>query len=94
LRYDTRLLAHFSGYDPVLRDRAVLRAENLLADPTIEVRPQSCQFFLDGFALSRGWTDEGFRLTDCVSMGSMRGEGLTEVLTHDAHFTQEGFILL
>jgi len=30
-------------------------------------------------------------LTDCVSMLSMRREGLTDVLTNDRHFEQEGF---
>jgi predicted nucleic acid-binding protein len=33
-------------------------------------------------------------LTDCISMETMRQEGITEILTHDAHFAQEGFTLL
>lgn len=35
--------------------------------------------------------DKGYSLTDCISMYVMREHGLTEVLTHDQHFTQEGF---
>jgi predicted nucleic acid-binding protein len=38
--------------------------------------------------------DKGYSLTDCVSMLVMRQEGITEILTHDIHFTQEGFTKL
>jgi predicted nucleic acid-binding protein len=30
-------------------------------------------------------------MTDCISMQTMRGLGLTDVLTSDRHFEQEGF---
>lgn len=29
--------------------------------------------------------------TDCISMQTMRREGITDVLTNDVHFEQEGF---
>jgi len=35
--------------------------------------------------------DKGYSLTDCISMETMRHEGITDVLTNDAHFEQEGF---
>jgi len=35
-----------------------------------------------------------FGMTDCISMEAMRREGLSEVLTSDEHFTQEGFTCL
>jgi len=35
--------------------------------------------------------DKGYSLTDCIPMQTMRQQGLTEVLTHDRHFEQEGF---
>jgi predicted nucleic acid-binding protein len=35
--------------------------------------------------------DKGYSLTDCISMNVMRRDGLSEVLTNDEHFTQEGF---
>jgi hypothetical protein len=35
-----------------------------------------------------------YSLTDCISMNLMRGRGITEILTHDQHFTQEGFTIL
>jgi predicted nucleic acid-binding protein len=38
--------------------------------------------------------DKGYSMTDCLSMTAMRERGIFEVLTHDAHFAQEGFTLL
>jgi hypothetical protein len=38
--------------------------------------------------------DKGYSLTDCISMQTMRREGLTEALTKDRHFEQEGFQVL
>ena len=35
-----------------------------------------------------------YSLTDCISMETMRAEGIREILTHDNHFTQEGFTIL
>jgi uncharacterized protein len=58
------------------------------------VRPQSHQTFLDGLSLYKSRPDKGYSLTDCISMQAMHQEGITEVLTHDAHFAQEGFALL
>jgi predicted nucleic acid-binding protein len=58
------------------------------------VHPQSHQSFLDGFALFKGRLDKGYNLTDCISMSVMRREGISEVLTNDDHFTQEGFLTL
>lgn len=36
-------------------------------------------------------SDKGYSLTDCISMQTMRREGLNDVLTNDRHFEQEGF---
>jgi predicted nucleic acid-binding protein len=60
----------------------------------VVVRQQSHQTFLDGLALYKRRLDKGYSLTDCISMEAMREEGLTRILTHDAHFAQEGFIIL
>ena len=35
-----------------------------------------------------------YSLTDCISMEAMRQEGISEILTHDSHFTQEGFTIV
>ena len=87
-------LAHYSGGGPSLRDAAAQVVEKALANPLVVVRPQSHQTFLDGLALYRRRLDKGYSLTDCISMEAMRQERITEILTHDAHFRQEGFTLL
>lgn len=35
--------------------------------------------------------NKGYSLTDCISMQTMRHLGVTDVLTNDRHFEQEGF---
>jgi uncharacterized protein len=38
--------------------------------------------------------DKGYSFTDCISMIVMRQMNITEVLTGDPHFQQEGFTIL
>jgi hypothetical protein len=52
---------------------------------------QTAASFASGLALYRARLDKGYSLTDCISMQTMRQEGLSEVLTNDRHFEQEGF---
>lgn len=87
-------LAHYSGRGPVLRDVAARTVEKALCNPLVVVRAQSHQTFVDGLALYKRRPDNGYSLTDCISMEAMREEGITEILTHDNHFTQEGFTVL
>jgi predicted nucleic acid-binding protein len=58
------------------------------------VLPQSAQSFQAGLALYQARPDKEYSLVDCVSMEAMRQEGITEFLTHDDHFAQEGFTKL
>jgi predicted nucleic acid-binding protein len=88
------VLAHFSGYGRLAREGAVRYVESILSDPDVVVHPQSHQSFLSGFALYKARPDKGYSLVDCISMQAMWQEGLSEVLTHDNHFAQEGFTLL
>jgi predicted nucleic acid-binding protein len=55
------------------------------------VIPQSRSSFLAGLDLYTQRPDKGYSLVDCISMQTMRKEGLTEVLSNDRHFEQEGF---
>jgi predicted nucleic acid-binding protein len=90
----TEFLAHFSGQGRTIRDGAARYADRILSNPGIIVRPQSHQSFLDGFALYKARPDKDYSLTDCISMQAMRAEAITDILTHDGHFTQEGFTIL
>jgi predicted nucleic acid-binding protein len=90
----TEVLAYFCERGRLLRTRAVAFLEGVMSHPDIVVQPQSHQTFVDGFALYKARPDKGYSLTDCISMLSMRQEGISEILTRDDHFTREGFIRL
>jgi predicted nucleic acid-binding protein len=86
----TEVLTFFAG-DDWLRSRAVETIRIILSENTIHVIHQSHQSFLAGFELYAARPDKGYSLVDCISMAAMRSEGLTDVLTNDRHFEQEGF---
>jgi uncharacterized protein len=87
-------LTYYSGHGSTLRNAATRIVEKALSNPLVKVRPQSHQSFLDGLALYKARPDKEYSLTDCISMEAMRQEGISDVLTHDDHFTQEGFTKL
>lgn len=62
--------------------------------PNIIVRPQTRESFLEGLNLYQQRLDKGYSLTDCISISTIGQSNITEVLTHDHHFTQEGFLIL
>jgi predicted nucleic acid-binding protein len=86
----TEVLA-FCSSDEGLRADAVKIVRSILSARTVRVIPQSHESFLTGLALYEARPDKGYSLTDCTSMHAMRREGLTEALTNDHHFEQEGF---
>jgi predicted nucleic acid-binding protein len=86
----TELLT-FSAADQHLRVEASLVVNDLLADENVRVIPQTRRSFRAGFELYQARPDKGYSLTDCISMQTMRHSGLTEIMTNDRHFEQEGF---
>jgi predicted nucleic acid-binding protein len=84
-------LNFFSRAPQHLRRQVAASIQAILHDPTVRVIPQSRETFLSGVELFTARPDKGYSLTDCVSMQTMRREGLTDVLTNDWHFEQEGF---
>jgi uncharacterized protein len=90
----TEVLAYFAERGDYLRSVAVAYVDDILADQDLIVRPQSHQSFLDGYALYKSRPDQGYSLTDCILMNAMRREAVTDILTDDDHFTQEGFTVL
>ena len=84
-------LAAFAKRGAYWRREAASWAHQTLSDPGAIVHPQTHQSFLQGLALYERRLDKGYSLTDCISMNAMRSSGLMDVLTHDAHFRQEGF---
>jgi predicted nucleic acid-binding protein len=84
-------LSFFCAAPAFMRGEVALAVEDILQNPGVKVIPQSRESFLAGLALYRNRPDKGYSLTDCISMETMRREGLTEALTNDRHFEQEGF---
>ena len=84
-------LTFFATAPQAMRRKALTNARRILEDPGVRVVPQSRESFLSGMALYAARPDKGYSLVDCISMQTMRKEGLTEVLTNDRHFEQEGF---
>ena len=88
------LLNFFSEYGDKARRGAAAQAEGILSNANIEVMPQNHEAFMAGLTLYKARPDKGYSLTDCISMQAMRERGISEILTHDDHFRQEGFTVL
>ncbi len=88
----TEYLTFFATAPERFRSRAAEGVEKLMmTSSATRVIPQSRESFRAGLQLYRARPDKEYSLTDCISMQAMRREGLSEVLTNDRHFEQEGF---
>ena len=81
----------FFAEDSWLRSRAVETIREFLSDPAVHIIPQTHESFLSGFELYAARPDKEYSFVDCISMQAMRREEITEALTNDKHFEQEGF---
>ena len=88
------LLNFFAEKGPQPRKLAIEMVDHIRRDPNIVVINQSSLAFDTALRLYRDRPDKGYSLTDCESISIMYELHLTEVLTHDTHFMQEGFTLL
>ena len=84
-------LTFFATAHERMRRKALAHARRVVENPGVRVIPQSRESFLSGMDLYEARPDKGCSLTDCISMQTMKREGLTDVLTNDKHFEQEGF---
>jgi predicted nucleic acid-binding protein len=84
-------LTFFGSKGPFFRTKAVAVTRQILVNQKIRVLPQTHDTFVGGLELYAARPDKEYSLTDCISMATMRLEGLNDVLTNDAHFAQEGF---
>lgn len=91
----TEVLAFFSAYTSRTRQRVARFVLELINNGTyVDVAEQTRTSFLAGLALCEKRPDKSYSLVDCISMQFMKAEGLTDALTTDGHFTQEGFNIL
>lgn len=88
------MLNYFSRFGPKARARVVGIARSILKRADIEALPVTHEAFLAGVDSYEARPDKDYSLTDCISMNVMLERGITDVLTHDRNFAQEGFNLL
>jgi len=90
----SEFLNYFSAAGESKRRVVANMFEETMSHPRVLVIPQTRESLLRGFTLYKARADKGYSLTDCISMTAMRERNITEVLTHDQHFRQEGFAAL
>lgn len=88
------VLNYASSRGFVMKQKALLLYKKMLQEPNIEVISYNSQLRELGLKLYEQRLDKGYSLTDCISMIVMRQMGIKEVLSHDKHFSQEGFNLM
>jgi predicted nucleic acid-binding protein len=84
-------LNFLSDYGEYLRKVAVSMVKEILANPNVKVVGQTHISFEQGLKLYENRIDKSYSLTDCISINTMNAESITEALSHDKHFEQEGF---
>ncbi len=90
----TEFLTALSRYGPRLRAEAAKTVRDILSSPNVTIAEQTSESFLDGLTRYERRLDKAYSLQDCISMNIMEAEGITEILTGDHHFEQEGFMIL
>jgi len=90
----TEFLTSLAAGGEQLRRQATQMVRVILENPNVRVLPQSRDSFLRGVELYGQRLDKQYSVTDCVSMNAMSSELVTEALTNDHHFAQEGFTVL
>lgn len=84
----------FSGYGKDLRAAAAKTVEEIESSASTQVLPQKRDTLNEARELYNARSDKQYSLTDCYSMVVIRERDISEVLTADVHFEQEGFVAL
>ena len=90
----TEFLNHFAAFGPQFRQKAVQVVESLKQSAHVEIRVQTPEQFEAALTLYSNRPDKEWGITDCNSFLIMQHSDILEVLAHDEHFTQAGFIAL
>ena len=90
----TEFLNHFASFGMQFRQSAVQVIRSLEESPDVEIIAQTSEQFEAALILYSQRPSKEWGLTDCNSFLIMQQQGITEVLAHDEHFVQAGFIAL
>ncbi|HVE73257.1 MAG TPA: PIN domain-containing protein [Thermoanaerobaculia bacterium] len=88
----TEVLSSASAAGSHIRQRAVESVRRALREFVVE--HVSRELFLLALDLYESRRDKEYSLVDCMSMVVMKQRGITDVLTNDHHFRQEGFTVV
>lgn len=90
----TEFLTALSKRGSNLRDRSARTVRAIIANPNVKVIPQTRDSFSKGLERYEQRNDKSYSLQDCIIMNAMEAETITDILTSDRHFQQEGFTIL
>ena len=90
----TEFLNFYAERGAFMREKVSMFVREILLDVRVKVIPRNETAFLDALELYESRLDKSYSLTDCISMNACRELSITEILTHDHHFEQEGFKIL
>ena len=90
----TEFLNFYAEHGEFMRTKVSAFVREILLDVRVKVIARNETTFLEALELYESRLDKGYSLTDCISINICRELGITEILTHDHHFEQEGFIVL
>lgn len=88
------VLNYASTRGTFMRQKALALCSRIVREPKTTVIAYTPKLRELGFSLYAQRPDKAYSLTDCISMVVMRQMDISTVLTHDKHFTQEGFVIL
>ena len=87
-------LSGLNNHGTHIRTQGAKIVRAILGSVSVSVVPQSRQSFLSALEFYEKRKDKEYSLVDCISMMTMTSRSITEVLTSDRHFSQEGFKVL
>lgn len=88
------LLAHYSRSGSRTRQEVARFVRRALNDPKYRIETVNTELYLDALDLYKNRHDKRYSMVDCIGMTIMRREGISEVVTTDRDFVQEGFLNL
>ena len=90
----TELLNFYCERGSYMRELAANLARETLLNVRVTIIGRSETAFIEALDLYESRPDKGYSLTDCISMNICKSLDITNVLTCDDHFKQEGFRML